>query len=352
MKKNILLILALLFTVSLIYGCDALEEDDVPDPKPASKINYTPIDEQNTRSLIGKYMVNTLKIDTTHSIYTSYMDGFIQLQFQPDGSLAYNYDLLYKAYNKNDDGERTRETQFNALVQYSIKDNRTITLNTPIEFRDNKYSYTITSLQKYDNDIIPLDDIENVNNIFYKSPKLCDPKITDGDESCSSVNGALKYIGYYRIEKLTCDNTEYLGGQHFAGEMVATPSLQNLPEYVDLPIDIKIQIIDNNLKQCFLKTDEQSDNVYLKNIRYQLNLDENFQLENIFSQVGLLGLKDEVDENTRTTEINFEPKNPDFSDMKFGNEDKQVSMRLKIMKQGTAGEIPVRKLDDTPYISQ
>ena len=352
MKKNILLILALLFAVSLIYGCDVFEEDDVPDPKPAEKMNYTPIDEKNTHSLIGKYMINALKIDTTNSIYTSYMDGFIQLQLQPNGSLGYSYDLLYHAYDKNDDGERNRETQLGILKQYSIKDNRTITLNTPIEFRDNKYSYTITSLQKYDNDIISLDDIENVDNIFYKSPKLCDPKVTEGDESCSNVNGALKYIGYYRIEKLTCDNTEYLGGEDFAGEMVATPSLRNLPSYVDLPLDIKIQIINDTLKQCFLKTDEQSNNVYLKNIKYQLNLDANFQLENIFSQVGLLGLKDEVEENTRTKEINYEPKNPDFSDMQFCNENKTVSMRLKIIKQGTAGEIPVRKLDDTPYISQ
>lgn len=351
MKKNILL-LTLLFTISLIYGCDVFEEDDVPDPKPAEKINYTPIDEKNTHSIIGKYMVNALKINTTNSIYTSYMDGFIQLQLQTDGSLAYNYDLSYSAYNKNEDGERNRETRFHKLPQYSIKDNRTITLDTPIEFTDNKYSYTITSLQKNDNDIISFDDIENVNNIFYHSPKLCDPKATEGNESCSSVNGALKYIGYYRIEKITCDNSEYFGGEAFAGEMVATPSLRNLPDYVDLPIDIKIQIIDENLKKCFLTTDEQSDNVYLKNINYQLYLDKDFQLENIFAQVGLLGLKEELDENIRTTEINFEPKNPNFSDMQFGDENKTVSMRLKIIKQGTAGERPVRKLDDTPYISQ
>ena len=121
MKKNILLILALLFAVSLIYGCDVFEEDDVPDPKPAEKMNYTPIDEKNTHSLIGKYMINALKIDTTNSIYTSYMDGFIQLQLQPNGSLGYSYDLLYHAYDKNDDGERNRETQLGILKQYSIR---------------------------------------------------------------------------------------------------------------------------------------------------------------------------------------------------------------------------------------
>lgn len=348
MKKNILLISALLFTISLIYGCDVFEEDDVPNPISGDKLQYTPINEQNINSLIGKYMINSLKIDAANSIYTSYLDGFIQLQLQSDGSLAYNYDLLYKAYNKNDDGERTRETKFNALVQYSIKDNRTITLNTPIEFKDNKYSYTITSLQKYDNDIISIDDIEYVDDIFYQTPKLCDPKITEGGESCSNVNGALKYVGYYRIEKITCDKSEYFGGEAFAGEMVATPIVSNT---VDLPLDIKIQIIDEQLKKCFLTTDEQANNVYLKNMNYKLEL-TNLDLDKLFAQVGLLGLKDEVDENIRTTEINFEPKNPDFSDMKFGDENNTVSMRLKIIKQGIPGKIPVRKLDDTPYISQ
>lgn len=42
MKKNILLILALQIAVSFIYGC-AFEEQYVPDPKPAQKLNYTPI---------------------------------------------------------------------------------------------------------------------------------------------------------------------------------------------------------------------------------------------------------------------------------------------------------------------
>ena len=357
MKKNILLILALQIAVSFIYGC-AFEEQYVPDPKPAQKLNYTPIDENNSHTFIGKYMVNALKIANTNSMYTSYMDGYIQLKLSPNGSLEYNYDLLYNGYN-NDSGYKTSEKDYTKLEQYQIKDNRTITLNTPIVFKDNKYTYTINSLQKYDNDILSFDNMTNVNNVFYKTPELCDPTIENGDESCASVNGALKYVGYYRIEKLTCNSNEYIGGQDFAGEMVATPSLNRLPNYVDLPLEIKVQIKTETLKQCFLKTEEQSKNIYLKNIEYELKLDNDFKLEklnakleNIFQQVGLLGLASESNKNVRTTEIDFKPKNPNFTDMKFGNNNNnEVSMRLKIIKQGMAGGIPVKKLDDIPYIN-
>lgn len=350
MKKNILLILALQIAVSFIYGC-AFEEQYVPDPKPAQKLNYTPIDENNSHTFIGKYMVNALKIANTNSMYTSYMDGYIQLKLSPNGSLEYNYDLLYNGYN-NDSGYKTSEKDYTKLEQYQIKDNRTITLNTPIVFRDNKYKYTINSLQKYDNDILSFDNMTNVNNVFYKTPELCDPTIENGDESCASVNGALKYVGYYRIEKLTCNSNEYIGGQDFAGEMVATPSLNRLPNYVDLPLEIKVQIKTETLKQCFLKTEEQSKNIYLKNIEYELKLDNDFKLENIFQQVGLLGLASESNKNVRTTEIDFKPKNPNFTDMKFGNNNNnEVLMRLKIIKQGMAGGIPVKKLDDIPYIN-
>lgn len=349
MKKNILLILALQIAVSFIYGC-AFEEQYVPDPKPAQKLNYTPIDENNSHTFIGKYMVNALKIANTNSMYTSYMDGYIQLKLSPNGSLEYNYDLLYNGYN-NDSGYKTSEKDYTKLEQYQIKDNRTITLNTPIVFKDNKYTYTINSLQKYDNDILSFDNMTNVNNVFYKTPELCDPTIENGDESCASVNGALKYVGYYRIEKLTCNSNEYIGGQDFAGEMVATPSLNRLPNYVDLPLEIKVQIKTETLKQCFLKTEEQSKNIYLKNIEYELKLDNDFKLENIFKQVGLLGLASESNKNVRTTEIDFKPQNPNFTGMKFGNNNNEVSMRLKIIKQGMAGGIPVKKLDDIPYIN-
>lgn len=352
MKKNILLILALQIAVSFIYGC-AFEEQYVPDPKPAQKLNYTPIDENNSHTFIGKYMVNALKIANTNSMYTSYMDGYIQLKLSPNGSLEYNYDLLYNGYN-NDSGYKTSEKDYTKLEQYQIKDNRTITLNTPIVFKDNKdnkYTYTINSLQKYDNDILSFDNMTNVNNVFYKTPELCDPTIENGDESCASVNGALKYVGYYRIEKLTCDSNEYIGGQDFAGEMVATPSLNRLPNYVDLLLEIKVQIKTEPLKQCFLKTEEQSKNIYLKNIEYELKLDNDFKLENIFKQVGLLGLASESNKNVRTTEIDFKPKNPNLTNMKFGNNNNKVSMRLKIIKQGMAGGIPVKKLDDIPYIN-
>lgn len=349
MKKNILLILALQIAVSFIYGC-AFEEQYVPDPKPAQKLNYTPIDENNSHTFIGKYMVNALKIANTNSMYTSYMDGYIQLKLSPNGSLEYNYDLLYNGYN-NDSGYKTSEKDYTKLEQYQIKDNRTITLNTPIVFKDNKYTYTINSLQKYDNDILSFDNMTNVNNVFYKTPELCDPTIENGDESCASVNGALKYVGYYRIEKLTCNSNEYIGGQDFAGEMVATPSLNRLPNYVDLPLEIKVQIKTETLKQCFLKTEEQSKNIYLKNIEYELKLDNDFKLENIFQQVGLLGLASESNKNVRTTEIDFKPTNPNFTEMKFGNNNNAVLMRLKIIKQGMAGGIPVKKLDDIPYIN-
>ena len=349
MKKNILLILALQIAVSFIYGC-AFEEQYVPDPKPAQKLNYTPIDENNSHTFIGKYMVNALKIANTNSMYTSYMDGYIQLKLSPNGSLEYNYDLLYNGYN-NDSGYKTSEKDYTKLEQYQIKDNRTITLNTPIVFKDSKYTYTINSLQKYDNDILSFDNMTNVNNVFYKTPELCDPTIENGDESCASVNGALKYVGYYRIEKLTCDSNEYIGGQDFAGEMVATPSLNRLPNYVDLLLEIKVQIKTEPLKQCFLKTEEQSKNIYLKNIEYELKLDNDFKLENIFKQVGLLGLASESNKNVRTTEIDFKPKNPNLTNMKFGNNNNKVSMRLKIIKQGMAGGIPVKKLDDIPYIN-
>lgn len=349
MKKNILLILALQIAVSFIYGC-AFEEQYVPDPKPAQKLNYTPIDENNSHTFIGKYMVNALKIANTNSMYTSYMDGYIQLKLSPNGSLEYNYDLLYNGYN-NDSGYKTSEKDYTKLEQYQIKDNRTITLNTPIVFKDNKYTYTINSLQKYDNDILSFDNMTNVNNVFYKTPELCDPTIENGDESCASVNGALKYVGYYRIEKLTCNSNEYIGGQDFAGEMVATPSLNRLPNYVDLPLEIKVQIKTETLKQCFLKTEEQSKNIYLKNIKYELELDNNFKLENIFKKVGLLGLASESNKNVRTTEIDFKPQDSNFNDMKFGNNNNEVSMRLKIIKQGMAGGIPVKKLDDIPYIN-
>ena len=141
---------------------------------------------------------------------------------------------------------------------------------------------------------------ETVAADIIKEYKVCDPTIknTTDDNSCASINGAMKYIGYYRVEKITCNNDIYIGGQDFAGEMVAAPTLGEDPQNpldVSIPITLKIQVSNNsNLKDCLLTTEEQNTgNIYYSNDKFLLTNKDysgNEGLLGAFSKVGLIGL--------------------------------------------------------------
>lgn len=354
MKKYILL-LFLVLVVSAVCGC-MFNEEDVPDPIPLDKPDNTPLDATDNKTLVGKYSTNEIRvsrdgvdISSEGNLYTSYLNGFINFNIAEDNlSLEYNYGLQYIGYKEVVNYEYITDKEYKIINGFRVeKDNRTIILDEPIKFSDSIFDYTITSLQKFDDKVIDLNNGDDVSKeITNYSPTLCDPQT----DECQTIDEAMKYIGYYRIESLTCDNQPYTGGTDFAGEMVASASLGN---QVKVPIQLKIQIKNDTLKGCFLKTEEQERDVYVNTIEYSLPLTVAGELQKVFELLGLNGLKNESDPDIRHTQIDYLPKTegdyPNYDDMLFGDDDKNVTMRLKIIRQGSIDPIPTRKLDDKPY---
>ena len=167
----------------------------------------------------------------------------------------------------------------------------------------------------------------------------------------------MKYIGYYRIEEITCGNITYIGGKDFAGEMTAGADLREMEtnNIVKVPISMKFQVYDDILKSCIL-TNEQTNNnnLYFSEQVYNISLAGGLNLLEIFANVGLLGISAGT-EQERTSYITYEPKTQtdkyEFLPMLFNNN--TVSMKLRIMKQQQSSNginlpAPVT-LDDIPY---
>ena len=350
-----LLTFSLLSFIGLM-GCAALEDKPVPDPIPYTLDTRTNIDKTKPETFNGNYRVYKYNVNPTQNNILDVLDlqGSFNLYYNSSTQkVTYSYALKYTGYETNTI-DFAKQVEYIDIPEYSIdSDKITINFNTPLVINYNNETYTINSIQKVDDNIKPFSTTSTLSdlNIQYQ---LCDPTIIDTNDSksCSSVNGALKYIGYYRIETIECGGQSYVGKTDFAGEMTAYPSLASLPQ-VQIPITIKLQIANTSaLKNCFFKsTETNTNNLYYKQDNFILEAtDYAAGLPSAFDKVGLIGLTNE-DETTRMTQINYLPKNKaDYSDLTFGDGNNKVTMRIKLMLQGSAQDTtPVKTLDATPY---
>lgn len=356
MNKSFLKLLtfSLLSFIGLM-GCAALEDKPVPDPIPYDSNVNTPIDDTKKSTYTGSYIVSELSVNGLQSgeLHFPYMHGYFNIKTNDiTGDFEYNYGSKYYGYQTI--GNFVHNNIYSSLgIPTLQEDNYTIKLDTPIVITDNGMTYNITMLQKYSDKIVEITE-NSLENDIITIPSLCDPQDTAGTNSCSSVPNALKYIGYYRINSMKCDGSSYVGGQDFVGEMTAAPSLDGNTQRVTLPITLKLQIQNTNLNNCFYGTSnpQPTNNVYLKTTTYLLdtnNMDGG--LTGIFTKVGLIGLVSEANVNTRTTQIDYYPKNNDtnFSEMLFGDGTKKVEMRIEIMKQGELNKSAVKTLENSNY---
>ncbi len=335
MKKYKVIKLLITAILSLTYLNACMFEEDVPDPIKFKYAN-TPVSKDNMSSYEGSYIVNNMDITSENNIYFPYFAGYVHIIKGDTNSLEYNYALKPVPLNNNEQTNFLLKTEYQTLGLSDIKDNYTLTLNNPIEIKDHNKTYKITSLRKQSDLVVVLDQNTKEESIV-KTYKVCDPDLTDKDKNnCNSVDGAFLYIGYYKIENITCANQIYHIGTDFIGEMVATPSLKDLD--VNVPITVKIQVINNSsLKTCLLTTEQQkNNNLYYTDFVYTLKpKDYSNSLTNAFSKVGLIGLKGEKTD-IRTTQIDYYAKdNETFQPILFGDNNNEVTMRLKIIKQGT-----------------
>ena len=235
-------------------------------------------------------------------------------------------------------------------------------MHNPITINADNVVYEIKNISKNDDNILMITENTNNSNLdnltINDTVKLCDPTISDGSDSdCSGAVGAMKYIGYYRIEEITCGGITYIGGTDFAGEMTAGADLGEMGtnNIVKVPISMKFQVYNDILKSCIL-TNEQANNnnLYFSKQVYNISLAGGLNLLEIFANVGLLGISAGT-EQERTSYITYEPKTQtdkyEFLPMLFNNN--TVSMKLRIMKQQQSSNginlpAPVT-LDDIPY---
>ena len=361
MKQYKLLIIAIIF-IPLLSGC-LFEDQPVPDPTPADGlVENTPIDINNKQTFNGKYVITDMDIKNlpNNEIMFPYMYGYFNLKENSiTGNLDYTYATKYNGYqtkgNFLSDASNTSNIITNNIeVQ---KDNYTIKLKQPIQISDNGLTYEVKSLIKA-SDVLSYitDNKELTEDANIVNSTLCDPLVNNSsDKDCSTVIGAMKYVGYYRIENITCNNQTtsetktYKGGIDFTGEMTA--SFPNISGTVVVPITTKIQIKNNELKTCLLKKaeQEQNNNLYYSKTDYSINL-EGLSIKDVFNKMGLVGIKDK-DELIRNTQIIYNPKNnTDFTDVTFGDNNNKVSMRLLIMDNINIQ--PVRTLEKIPYTTQ
>lgn len=358
MNKLFLKILTFsLLSFIVLIGCAALEDKPVPDPKPYVTEKNTPLDINNLDSFIGNYKPSIIVTEPLKSeIDIDYLNGVINIYpNKGTNTLEYSYAVYKQGYKNN--GALIKQPLLTSLGEVKIdttldEDRYNITLTNPITITDNGVTYKITALKKINDSMTIVTDTTTEEEVT-KTYTVCDPLIagTVDPNSCTSVDGAMKYIGYYRIENITCADTTYYGGTDFAGEMVTNPSLAaNLD--VTIPITVKIQVENNSaLKQCLLTTDEQTNNMYYKTTNYKLTAgDYSGGLNTAFEKVGLIGLKDS-DATIRTTQINYNPKDASFGEMTFGDGKNKVTMRLKFIQSNTLNLLPVVQIQNSKYFN-
>lgn len=378
MKNKFFKYFLLMVTFLALSGC--MEEKEVQGPIPWEPNNRgTPINPNNPNTYTGTYIVTEADVTKTgtNSIVglKSMAGGFVINYDIASNSLLYNYALKYGGYPHNNADLQISNNNTLSLSDFTLgEDNYTIILNNPITINADNVVYEIKSISKNDDNILMITENTNNSNLdnltINDTVKLCDPTISDGSDSdCSGAVGAMKYIGYYRIEEITCGGIIYIGGTDFAGEMTAGADLGEMAtnSIVQVPISMKFQVYNDILKSCIL-TNEQANNnnLYFSEQLYNISLAGGLNLLEIFANVGLLGISAGT-EQERTSYITYEPKTQtskivtdeerknttvyEFSPMLFNNN--TVSMKLRIMKQQQSSNginlpAPVT-LDDIPY---
>lgn len=356
MKK--ILLKYLLFTITaafMLTGC--IEEKDVMPPIPYTPDKPTEIDMNNKSTFEGSYsFAKFTQSAATNIVGINALAGGLLINYDAaSGQIQYQYIFKYGGYN-NTSAELKLLSEKTVLNEndFTVNDDKyTITFNTPITYDADGVTYTINSIKKTDDALTIIEENLNLDYFIGQTTKLCDPTLAvnnDDDKTCG-INGALRYVGYYRIDNITCNGIDYIGGTDFAGEMTASADTTGLPDYVTVPITMKFQIYNDTLKQCIL-TDAQiaDNNFFFQNMNYTIILDSGIpDFSAIFSDVGLIGLTSGT-ENERRTYILYEPKNEDYSDMLFNNN--KVQLKLRIMQQGAGTATPEQSpvtLDNIKY---
>lgn len=356
MKK--ILLKYLLFTITaafMLTGC--IEEKDVMPPIPYVPEKPTEIDMNNKSSLSGLYsFAKFTQSAPTNIVGINALAGGLRINYDAaSGQIQYQYIFKYGGYN-NTSAELKLLSEKTVLNEndFTVNDDKyTITFNTPITYDADGVTYTINSIKKTDDALPIIEESLNLDYFIGQTTKLCDPTlpINDEDDKTCGLNGAPRYVGYYRIDNITCNRIDYTGGTDFAGEMTASADTAGLPVSVTVPITIKFQIYNENLKQCILNDTQIADNnFFFQNLNYIINLDGGVpDFSAIFSDVGLIGLTSGT-ENERRTYILYEPKNENYSDMLFNGN--KVQLKLRIMQQGIGNENPFQSpvtLDEIKY---
>lgn len=357
--KNIFLKYFVLMAVFLfISGC--MEEKEVQGPIPYTPTKATQINKNDPNTFYGAYLVSNFEPKNNNIVgLDNFTGGFFISYDALSNQLQYKYALKYGGYdNQYTSAKLAYSNEFQTIPDYEIaEDNYTIILNTPIEISADSMTYKINSITKND-DIVTETEMTEVmkldNLTINHTTKLCDPAVSDGSENdCTNAVGAMKYIGYYRMDEIICGNNTYYGGRDFAGEMTASADLTSLVEssIVKVPISIKFQVNNEELKTCILSSEQiRNNNLYFEEPIYNISLEDGLLLDRIFSNVGLLGIQDGT-EHDRTSYITYKPKELDFTDKLFNNNQVQIKLRIMQQQKDTSSNIipaPVT-LTNNPY---
>lgn len=356
MKKNLLKYLLFTITVAfMLTGC--MEEKDVMPPIPYIPEKPTEIDMNNKSTLEGSYSFAKFTQEPKKNIVgiNALAGGLLISYDKVNQKIEYQYIFRYGGYN-NTSADLKLLSEKNILNEndFTVNDDKyTITFNIPITYNADGVTYTINSITKTDDALTIIEENLNLDYFIGQTTKLCDPTlpVNNDDVKTCGINGALKYVGYYRIDNITCGDINYIGGKDFAGEMTASADTSGLPAYVTVPITMKFQIYNESLKQCILTADQITNNsFFFQNMNYTIILDSGIpDFSAIFSDVGLIGLTSGT-EDERRTYILYEPKNTDYTDMLFNNN--KVQLKLRIMQQAVGTATPEQSpvtLDNIKY---
>lgn len=359
MKNKLLKSFIFIALLGFLTGC--MEENEVQGPRPATPPagNQVP-STTNPTTFIGNYQITHFEaVNPANQIDVMALQGAFNMEYYAQSNkLASTYALEYAGYNTSTNNlQRQLEAQLTDMTNIQLYDANAaepyyITFKTPLEITLNGQQYKITTMKKlgdtlYDINTVTLDNVSNL-------VRLCDPTIKDGSEKdCSTPNGAMKYIGYYRVEEITCGGKTYKGGNtSFAGEMTAHAVVGNM---VNIPITVKFQIAQENteLANCIFgsNTADNPNLLFYNSSIYQVPLSAATNLGATFASLGLNGIADSDNETVRTTMINYLPKKNDtgFTDMLFNGN--KIQLKLKAQQQWSLGNIEqVQKvLTNTPY---
>lgn len=370
MKKQFLKYLTITMAAAFMFtGC--MEDKEVTPPKEATppEGNQVPALD-NPPTFIGSYKITEFEaVNPANTLDVMSLQGILNMDYRAQSNqLASTFALEYAGYNAtNEQLQRNLSGILTDLDNVQLFASTAaepyyIMFKNPVELTLGGEQYRIKTMKKmsdtvYDIETVSLDDVSNLS-------RLCDPALRDGSTNdCSTPFGAMKYIGYYRIEEISCGGKTYQGGNNtFAGEMTAHAYLSTK---VNIPITVKFQVAKENteLANClFGDTTNNSSLLFYYSSAYQVELSAADNLGGTFSALGLNGIVDSDNETVRTTMLNYLPKSNEpivhengtitFPEMTFnGNE---IQLKLKVQQQWQLGNIDtVQKiLTDTPYIEQ